>query len=170
MTCASDGTGVYLWGGITDQRRPTADGAYLSATHRTWEPIGRAPIRPRFGAVGAWTGSEFMVWGGGGLKHTMRDGATWSPGSGTWRPIPAAPTSAGAGPVWVGDELLVWWLGSEFEQTGTDCLAYRPADDSWRWVPTDGATPRRPWVWTGSELYAWVPIDPRHDLVVYRPD
>lgn len=168
---ASDSRRVLVWGGRPSWGVAISDGAIYDSSDDTWSLTGRAPISTRYRPVSVWTRKEFIVWSGLHPTKTReglaRDGAAYDPDLGTWRRLPPAPTSGGSA-AWVGNELLVFPAGTEYEPAGA-CLGYRPDDDCWRWVPDRGATPGAPAVWTGTELYAWVPEDPRHDLVVYRP-
>lgn len=163
---------VFVWGG-SDFNGAASDGAIYDVAENVWEPVGRAPISTRYGSGAVWTEKEFIVWSGmhptkTNPRRIVRDGAAYEPATQTWRRIATAPTSLASPMVWVGDEVITWWAGSEYEPKAS-CLGYRPEDDTWRLVPDDGAAPQGPGVWTGTELYVWAPRGPGHDVAVYRP-
>lgn len=177
---ACDATRVFVWGGRVDWGMAASDGAIYDTQDGTWEPCPSAPISARWGPSSVWTDNEFIVWSGTHVirdrERRVRNGAAYNPATNTWRTVSTSPTSNGGGlyggsPMfWVGNEAVTWGVGSEYEPAGGYVLGYRPDDDTWRWVPDDGATPGGPGVWAGTELYVWIPVDPRHDLAVYRPE
>ena len=88
------GRTLLLWGGETQAR-----GRYTLATHglaydpraNRWSQLPTAPLLPRLGPVGVWTGRSLLVWGGDPLLEGLVgsvgapdswpfvDGATYTP-------------------------------------------------------------------------------------------
>lgn len=116
----------------------------------------------RNGAVEAWTGTEYLVWGGQGASDgTGRaDGWRYDPATGDIRTIPVAPIAprdqaAGA---WTGEELFVCCglpvsHGPEYDTASA--AAYDPVENTWRTLArppaeTEGYTLGA--VWTGTDM------------------
>lgn len=119
-----------------------------------------APIEGRIAPAAVWTGSEMIVWGGSALVATgerpLDDGAAFSPHTGTWRLLAAAPVQGRSYPavVWTGAEMVVWG-GSRNGTFVGDGAAYNPATDTWRTLPIapiPGAM-KSAVAWTGSEMF-----------------
>lgn len=117
----------------------------------------------RSGAVEAWTGTEYLVWGGaGGGDGTGRaDGWRFDPATGATHDIPLAPIAprdeaAGA---WTGTELIVCCglpVGQGLAYDTASAAAYDPRTNTWRTLAdpppqTSGYTLGA--VWTGTELF-----------------
>ncbi len=109
-----------------------------------WSPLPPAPLSARWGSYSAWTGSQFVVWGGyagGGTSEesTADDGAAYDPVAQRWRRLARAPLQGmyGGTGVWTGREL--WLLGGNGDPNGRQTLsaaaAYEPAEDRWRRLP-----------------------------------
>lgn len=120
------------------------DGAGRALAEPVWSPLPEAPLWMRWGSFAAWTGDEFVVWGGyagGGTpdEYTAADGAAYDPATRRWRRIAAAPLEGmyGGASVWTGDEL--WVLGGFGDPNGragaTEAAAYAPGTDTWRTLP-----------------------------------
>lgn len=140
----------------------------------------RPPSVGAFGAAGAWTGREVLLWGGeqpmlssvfdpsmAGVVSTnaapepysnrsSASGARLDPAVGGWQPIaspPAAAVGGRQGSVWTGDELLLW--GSELGDGRG--FAYRPTDDTWRPLTApigeeEGSLYAPVLLWTGDQV------------------
>ena len=156
------GKELLIWGGqncagaeCPSSRAPrVADGAAYDPARNSWRKLAAAPMEARDAPATAWTGTEFLVWGGHGRDSSLADGAAYDPARDRWRAIAASPLGAvgGAASVWTDQELLVWG-GDE----RADGAAYDPAADSWRALapaPIAGRTEPVA-VWTGSELIVW---------------
>lgn len=132
----------------------------VPAAEGNWTPLADAPIAARARAASTWTGTEMIVWGGGGAdRFVFDDGAAYDPAAGTWRTITDAPIEGREAPatVWTGQELLVWGGrsgGNPDPVVEVDGAAYDPAGDSWRTIPEAPiAVEWEPWaVWTGEEM------------------
>ena len=105
-----------------------------------WDRIRVGPLAGRSRATAVWTGSEVMVWGGGGFRP-YADGALYDPAADRWRrvaPSPLRPRVHAAG-VWNGKEVVI--LGgtgrrvTARDQAVRDGAAYNPATGRWRTLP-----------------------------------
>jgi hypothetical protein len=131
----------------------------------------------RSSAVGVWTGSEFIVWGGSGTPPTgtttattdSRAGAAYDPSTDTWRRIAGAPLDPRLAPaaVWTGQEMLVWGglPVANAVDPSNEAAAYRPATDSWRRLP-DAPVAGYEATWTGTEL---IVLGADGDIAAYDP-
>ena len=122
-----------------------------------WSTFPQAPLAARLGAVAAVADGELLVWSGSGDDGVLGDGAAWSIGDRSWRPLAPAPIEARARPVaaWTGDEWLVLGGVGDGDAVLLDGAAYDPGADTWRataplpMAVTAGATGA---AWTGTEL------------------
>jgi hypothetical protein len=149
--------------------------AYDPTAH-TWRTLPPTPLTvqfhgARFGAAGAWTGTEMIVTGGfsstdGTAGHVVAatDGAAWNAATNTWHaiaPMPAPLPGQDPTAVWTGHEMLVWSSAPTDPIDGTHAgevaLAYNPTTNTWRTLPPSGLAPRTGAiaVWTGKELVVW---------------
>jgi hypothetical protein len=105
----------------------------------------------------AWTGKEFLVWGGRGgdvqSPGFFGDGAAYNPITNSWRRLPRAPISSRAPlPVWTGKELIVWGTTAR-GMALRDGAAYNPSTNKWRKLPEAPlALNEASAVWTGQEM------------------
>jgi N-acetylneuraminic acid mutarotase len=148
-----------------------------------WEIIPAAPIKPRASNVAAWTGDEFVVWGGYKLVPAdkdgqMVDGAAYDPQTKRWRLLSTGPLeySWGRTGVWTGEELIVW--GGESGQPGKGMhrrpdngAAYDPASDSWTELPRSPvwSLTGHSAVWSGKEMVIWGGLGMSNQGAVYEP-
>ena len=147
------------------QPRTRAGGSDAAELQRsTWSRLPPAPIADRADVIGAWSGSEFLLWGGAtgpGRTDLHADGAAYNPRTKKWRILAPAPlngrTSAAAH-AWTGQELVVWG-GYDRSREGDshiagDGAAYNPSTNVWRMLPASPLGPRSDAVanWTGKEL------------------
>jgi len=127
---------------------------------------------PRVDMAYAWTGAEFIVWGGVDspvVGGKLADGARYNPATDTWTPMSPSVTSSGFGDaqaVWTGTEVILWDGGQpSFIDSGgfpvkTPTLRfYDPLTDSWRGTanqcePFLGTNDMQAH-WTGSRLFVW---------------
>jgi hypothetical protein len=98
---------MIIWGGTSD----TTGGRYNPTTN-TWiatstvnAPAGRA------GPKAVWTGTEMIVWGGGGGMSLFSTGGRYNPSTDSWTATslsnaPSHRTRHTA--VWSGSEMIVW--------------------------------------------------------------
>jgi hypothetical protein len=135
--------------------------AYDPATG-AWRAIATAPISPRLGGVEVWTGSELIVWGGGGPESPdASNGAAYDPASDTWRRIPDSPTALNsASGMWTGKEMLVFGSlldGRNIAATQTSVGAvYDPTTDRWhKMAPSELSPQATSSTWAGDRMVAW---------------
>jgi N-acetylneuraminic acid mutarotase len=133
----------------------------------SWSELARSPLCGRFAAATAWTGAEFLVWGGQNCAGElcpadraprMADGAAYDPERNRWRRLADSPLEGrdSAASVWTGRELIVWG-GSGRTGPLADGAAYDPARDRWRPLAASPLSARSgaAVAWTGSELVVW---------------
>jgi len=122
----------------------SVDGGARPTAPARWSPLPEAPLRTRWGSYAAWTGKEFVVWGGyagAGTtdEYSAADGAAYDPVTRRWRGIARSPIPGMYdGPsVWTGEEL--WILGGTGDPNGRTATmaaaAYAPGTDTWRRLP-----------------------------------
>ena len=135
---------------------PTENGllaAYHPAEDRWSTDLPSPPIAHRFEAGSAWTGGEWLLWGGGVGDRVFADGARFDPASRTWAPMAQGPLSARVASVlWTGRELLVVTGRSPYPgsvMAHGDGAAYDPVRDAWRMVAETSVHPGNPLLWTG---------------------
>lgn len=129
-----------------------------------WHELPAAPLRPAFGAAAAWTGTEFVVWGGYAGAGTpdeeaVAQAAAYDPATDRWRELPDAPIPGAydGEALWTGTE--VWVVGGFGGETGRDPMlgaaAYDPATDAWRNLPDlPGPMAAAAWLDTAAALIA----------------
>lgn len=133
-----------------------ADGFAVDLASGAVRTIPVAPIDPRSGATGVWTGEELIVCCGtgqaDGFRADTRSAAAWDPATSLWRELARPPASIArsyAAAVWTGDVMVVVAPGSAV-------ASYHPATDRWVEQPAPPALDRIPEaVWTGSEVVVW---------------
>ena len=132
-----------------------ADAGDPPCTDDTWTATttANAPsARQQHTAV--WTGSEMIVWGGGG-----NTGGRYNPSTDSWTATSTtnAPTGrAGHTAVWTGSEMIVWG-GFGIGDTSHGGR-YNPSTNSWTATSTTNAPSARyghTAVWTGSAMIVW---------------
>lgn len=153
------GDKLIVWGGYVFRgfggEVPEGDGFTFDARSRTWETMSASPLEPRVLPASAWTGREFLIWGGSDERGGFfDDGAAYDPATDSWRSLPAAPIGARAPlSVWTGRELIVWGTAERAEPRPRDGAAYDPGTNSWRSIAeapielTDATA-----AWTGEEM------------------
>ena len=133
----------------------------------SWSPLERSPLCGRFSAATAWTGTEFLVWGGQNCAGEqcpadraprLADGGAYDPERNRWRRFAESPLAGrdSTASVWTGRELLIWGGAG---RTGplADGAAYDPVRDRWRRIAASPLSAR--WgaaaVWTDQEMLVW---------------
>lgn len=106
------------------------------------EPVTELPAPPlseRWKSSVAWTGEELIVWGGSfesfnmgldGEDEAFIDGAAYSPATGEWRPIPAAPL-AKEEPVSMAASASAWTPSGLVVASGRQAALWQPEDEQW---------------------------------------
>ncbi|HEV8375103.1 MAG TPA: MopE-related protein, partial [Candidatus Polarisedimenticolia bacterium] len=139
-------------------------GRYDPATD-TWHPLSMtgAPA-PRIRHTAVWTGSEMIIWGGGGptSSQSLDSGGRYNPATDTWLPTsttgsPRARANHTA--VWTGDRMIVWGGGVSSGVADLNTGGrYDPQTDSWAPTSTlEAPSPRHAHtaVWTGVRMVVW---------------
>lgn len=153
---AFTGTEVVLVGGSQNDPRDTAWSYQLDA--REWRSLPEPGIRPIQGMAGVWTGVEAIFFGGY-PSSTSSPGVAYNPSTGTWRPLPPAPTAQqlqGHELIWTGEEVIAVG-GHTGPSHSIQLVIYDPSANSWR----ESAPLPIPAVedlevdWTGTELLLW---------------
>ena len=185
-----DGQDMIIWGGTGAYQLPQMDlndGARYRFSSGTWLPIsaqGAPGPSPKASAV--WTGSEMILWGGGGegarasQYPASNSGVAYRPASDTWRMIAASPSGrVDHTLVWTGTELMVWGgdnLAAGFWASSTlvadSGFRFNPITSSWAALPNLNApTPRQSHgaVWTGDEMIVWGGLGFTNTVPIIQP-
>jgi hypothetical protein len=116
-TAVWTGTSMIVFGGSSNTGTYYADAAAFTpgvgASPGTWATLPAPPLKARGHAIGIWTGTVMVIWGGADASTGYNDGAIYDPSSSStpWRTIPAAPIAGReAYGVWspATNELIVW--------------------------------------------------------------
>ena len=126
---------VTMWGSRFDLSSGTWSG--MSTAGAPSERIVVSPI---------WTGSEMLVWAGGGFSVPAEGGGRYDPLSNTWSAMssigaPVTPRATNTA-VWTGSEMIVWGGGTPTATYG-DGGRYDPVANSWSAVQTTGVPTAR---------------------------
>ncbi len=129
-----------------------------ACTQDSWSPTRLDVPDPRYSHTAVWTGSEMIVWSGGGAAFNT--GGRYNPATDTW-----TATSIGANcptarslhtAVWTGSEMVVWGGGNAATNTGG---RYNPATDTWTATSTGANCPaarvNHTAIWTGTQMIVW---------------
>ena len=172
------GSEMIVWGGCerTDYVSfPDYDvntGGRYDPVADTWipTPTDAGCPSPRARNSGVWTGAEMIIWGGYGTDtYSCRDGARFSPATGTWTTLPAGPPELlgreDHSAIWTGTEMIVWGGQGWNPETGYGFVwlnsgaCYNPRTDTWRVTSIGTGCPsprsRHASVWTGQVMLVW---------------
>ena len=158
------GSEMIVWGGYRD----TGVESFSEAGHRynpqldQWAPmetIGAPSGRKHFAS--AWTGTEFIVWGGVEEDGTIvDDGARYDPATDGWAsmfPLGAPSAREHHSGIWDGSRFLIWG-GNDAGTVFGNGRRYDPASDTWSVLSSINAGgPRSEHIaaWTGDEMLIW---------------
>ena len=132
-----------------------------SPDSEAWRSLPPAPLRAK-GSDAIWTGSEVIVWGGGGRAGPAAEaGAAYEPASDAWRKIADAPLSLNSvSLIWSGSEVIA--LGSRLDLRNrsssryAEGAAYDPVIDTWRRLEDSGLSPQAHAAeWVGRQMVAY---------------
>ncbi len=86
------------------------DGVACDPATDAWQVLAPSPLTARRGHVMEWTGTELLVWGGGGGTGAFLfgTGAGYHPIADTWRDLPPSPGRFIPVAEWTGEAMLVW--------------------------------------------------------------
>ena len=135
---------LLIWGGCrvfgASPADCYADGVRYTPSTRGWLPMDTtgAPS-PRTMYAEAWTGAEWLVWGGGVFDlgtmtwSVLNDGARYDPSLDRWTAMPTAPIAGryGASGVWTGVEFVVWGGSNGSGTLFGDGSRFDPAAGTW---------------------------------------
>jgi hypothetical protein len=155
---AFTGSEYLVWSGEAGENDTSqrADGFAVDVGTGEVRSIPVAPIDPRSGATGVWTGSDLIVCCGtgqlDGFGSDTRSAAAWDPATGEWRTLAQPPRSIARSyptSIWTGELMVV-------VATGPAAATYDPATDRWTEItppPSGGRLPES--VWTGEDMIVW---------------
>ncbi|MFC1669546.1 Ig-like domain-containing protein [Spirochaetota bacterium] len=162
------GKEMIIWGGAYSNGTrwvSLADGAKYNPVTNTWTAISTLnDPGARVNHSVVWTGTEMIIWGGGGDGPPLNTGAKYDPDSDTWTAIsstnaPAARTNHSA--IWTGKEMIIWGGGYH---DGTkwiflsDGAKYNPVTDTWTTISSVNSPQHRIYhtvAWTDREMIVW---------------
>lgn len=109
---AWDGRRLMIWGGRTRSGTVLTEGAVWDSETSKWTVLtATGAPQGRFDASAAWTGDEFVIFGGSNNQGALASGAAWNAASGTWRSLPsqaAASARSRAASVLVGSQWMIF--------------------------------------------------------------
>ena len=176
------GTEMIIWGGLGGiwNWYLSTGGRYNPSTD-SWIPtsIGENVPSERDGHTAVWTGTEMLIWGGGGVGDSISgpaSGGRYNPPTDSW-----ITTSTGADTpgfrmdhtaVWAGTEMIVWGggyaMGANFYPFSSGGQ-YSPAKDSWVATSMGMNVPStrsgHTAVWTEFEMIVWGGQDADYHLL-----
>lgn len=142
------GAELLVMSGVQEANAPTVQ-AFNPMTN-SWRMLASAPMAHRFEAASVWTGTEWLIWGGGSDTTNFADGVAYDPVTETYRPLAESPLSARVvSGVWTGTEMVLL-AGSSGGNAESDGAAYNPVTDTWRTTKPGFGHPGFVPVWTGS--------------------
>jgi N-acetylneuraminic acid mutarotase len=162
-TAVWTGSEMIVWGGYgCDGNCVSNTGGRYNPSTDSWTATSttNAP-EGRIYHTAVWTGSEMIVWGGGGGLG-LNTGGRYNPATDSWTAtsttnVPGARFSHTA--VWTGSEMIVWGGSGDtinfFFNTGG---RYNPSTNSWTATSTANVpVPRNAHtaVWTGTQMIVW---------------
>jgi hypothetical protein len=130
--------------------------AHLETYH--WSKLPGAPLLPREGTIGVWTGTHMILWGGvSSYGQPYADGASYDPNTRTWKHIANAPLTGrrDVAYAWTGHDVFVWGgQDDNGDASPPDGALYDPTTDIWRRLPPldPGPHDESAAVWTGSQV------------------
>ncbi len=179
---AWSGAEMLVWGGV---RRFISTSYYNSGgrynpTTDSWVQFStsNAPSA-RAQHVAAWTGSEYVLFGGQDAVTNLNTGGRYNPLTDTWRSTSLvnapAPVTQHTG-VWTGNELLVWggFLNNGLLASATGAF-YEPKSDTWRNAANPPYFQFSPIafgnhcaVWTGRDMILWGGVSTNYNGTNYN--
>ena len=154
------GDKVLIWGGVDSSGLDLSTGAIYDLSQDSWQLTSVSANTPsgRVLANAAWTGSQFLVWGGrlnsGDTEY--KNGALYDPQTQTWS-LTANLTTARSGALTLGysAQVLVWGGWSRIGTVLDKASRYSVAGDSWTPAGNDllGKREHVAWAANGSQLF-----------------
>ncbi len=165
------GTRMLVWGGQRDGDWTYIDtdtGGLYDPETDSWTPMSTVNAPPAsIGSSSVWTGSRFIVWGGGSASSPNNLGWSYDPATDQWTSIsnlnaPPARFSyeEGGDAIWTGNRMLVWGgIASTSNYTGLlSGGLYNPDANTWRSMETLGTHSSRishAMMWAGTAAIVW---------------
>ena len=121
------GTELIIWGGLvleSPSSRRINTGAIYSPESNVWTPVSESNApSARESHVGAWTGTEMIIWGGSDGSSQLKTGAIYDPISNTWKAMNSSGRHYRQDGImaWLGDKLLL-------ANNNSRCGALRPSN------------------------------------------
>ncbi len=149
---ASDGTGVFLFGGYNQNGIPLNDGWVFSHATDTWSQVSSTDApSSRGNPITLTVGDSYLVFGGDGFNGEYQNsGGFYHPGTDTWTPIPPVEVQNGTmstdshanHPVSVPDNSSygVWVQGRLVLMGGFDVIGNTYRNDVWVYNPAPHPT------------------------------
>ncbi len=155
-SAALSATDMLIFGGNSTDGVSLNTGSLFNLKTNLWTPIASPPpeFEPRTDAFSAWTGSQFIFWGGvknyrdnstNSLKTTsLNSGALYNPESRTWTLIPsteAPPLLEKSVVAFVNGSLFVWggYSLNSGEAYPKKAYIFNSKTNSWKTIPTTQA-------------------------------
>ena len=125
-------------------------GAPVGEPSGDWHRVDGAPLGPREGATGVWTGEEVLLFGGRDArpcppnadcvmpeKPPLADGAAYRPATRQWRRLPDAPVGFQYADTVLIDDTVYLWIPGVDELPGAPraFLAYQTEQNRWHELP-----------------------------------
>lgn len=108
-------TQVLIWGGKQSSSTVYSDGSLWNPTDNTWKSLGSTDLTlgGAHDAAGAWTGSEFFIFGGRSSSGVSGNAIFYDPASNSWRDDPESTPDGRHGTSVVHaserNELILFW-------------------------------------------------------------
>jgi N-acetylneuraminic acid mutarotase len=157
---------MIVWGGQDNQVCDVNTRGRYNPSTDSWTATSttNAPSAREFHTA-VWTGSEMIVWGGGGRSFSsdVNTGGRYNPSTDTWTATSTINTPSARAvhtAVWTGSEMVVWggmFYDGTFHYLNTGGR-YNPSTNTWTASNTTNAPDARinhTAVWTGSEMIVW---------------
>jgi hypothetical protein len=165
-TAVWTGTEMIVWGGGGGNGSSLNTGGRYDPEADTWgetTSTGQDAPEARANHEAVWTGTEMIVWGGGGGNVSWVDtGGRYNPATDTWIAVSMGPNlplgRLSHTAIWTGTEMIVWGgeTSSGFTNTGG---RYDPVTGTWTETSTGANVPAprsaHTAVWTGAEMIVW---------------
>ena len=155
------GTALLVVSGYSYEGQPAGPSGRYERQGDSWVPMAQPPVEIASSAVGVWTGSRLVVWGGARPPQAgvLATGAVYDPMTDRWTPMstegaPRARTGHSA--IWTGQEVVIWGgFNGYVREFYSDGARYDPATDRWRPMSSTDAPAARlvhEAIWTGREM------------------
>jgi hypothetical protein len=158
---AVGGDKVLIWGGVDASGVNLSTGAVYDVLHDSWQLTSITTNTPsgRLLASAAWTGSQFLVWGGrtnsGSAEY--KTGALYDPGTQEWTPVAAAGVArSGALSLSYSAQVLIWGGWSRDGAVLDKAARYAVAGNAWTNAANDTLGKREHVGWATSTTHLYV--------------